>query len=484
MQLEQPSFLSRKTLFKWFLFILAAKLLWLLLFTALRNPQWNPILAVGTIGLYGGDTQTYYYPLEQLIASGEYYGMCRMPGVLPIYLPLRMILSEVNAQQAIVVLQVIFDSISTLLLAILAARLFGNRKAFHATILLSCVTTFIALRTVYLLSDSFCISALIAAFFFLSSYFQSHRKSLLLYAGLFLAWAIFLRQITLLAAPTMGIMVLTHHWKDGKKILQAGFMLALPLVLSLSVWTLRNHITYGRTIVFVAPLNECMYNLTPELGAVRNLIITMGEDFQPWSKGGGAYWFFDQPLNDRSPSPFHEHHFTAGMKQEELLGLRSDYRTLADPSLSKSTHDSLQQSVVQRANTYSAAYQNEHVWDYRVGNKIRFARLFLFPGRIDDIPFPAVDKMNFLQKGIKAWSLVSLWILHALALLVAAWWLIQRRREFLLWALLPFSFIAVLSYLGYIEQRYLATSFPFFILMIAGAFAQWKDHRAVNAQQR
>jgi 4-amino-4-deoxy-L-arabinose transferase-like glycosyltransferase len=149
MQLEQPSFLSRKTLFKWFLFILAAKLLWLLLFTALRNPQWNPILSVGTIGLYGGDTQTYYYPLEQLIASGEYYGMCRMPGVLPIYLPLRMILSEVNAQQAIVVLQVIFDSISTLLLAILAARLFGNRKAFHATILLSCVTTFIALRNLY-----------------------------------------------------------------------------------------------------------------------------------------------------------------------------------------------------------------------------------------------------------------------------------------------------------------------------------------------
>jgi hypothetical protein len=123
------------------------------------------------------------------------------------------------------------------------------------------------------------------------------------------------------------------------------------------------------------------------------------------------------------------------------------------------------------------------VWDYRVGNKIRFARLFLFPGRIDDIPFPAVDKMNLLQKGIKAWSLISLWLLHALALLVAAWWLIQKRRELLLWALLPFSFIAVLSYLGYIEQRYLATSFPFFILMIAGAFAKWKDRRGVNAQQ-
>jgi hypothetical protein len=58
------------------------------------------------------------------------------------------------------------------------------------------------------------------------------------------------------------------------------------------------------------------------------------------------------------------------------------------------------------------------------------------------------------------------------------------RRELLLWAFLPVSFIAVLSYLGYIEQRYLATSFPFFILMIAGAYAQWKNKAGINAQPR
>jgi Gpi18-like mannosyltransferase len=139
MMLEQSLLPSRSTLFKWFLFILAAKVVWLVLFTTLRNPQWNPEFSVGSIGLYGGDSQTYYYPVEQLIETGEYYGMCRMPGVLPVYWPLRMFLSEVNAQQAIVVIQVIFDSIATLLLAILAARLFGNRKAFHATTLLSCL---------------------------------------------------------------------------------------------------------------------------------------------------------------------------------------------------------------------------------------------------------------------------------------------------------------------------------------------------------
>jgi len=481
---EQSLLPSRRTLFNWFLFILATKVLWLVLFTALRNPQWNPILSVGTIGLYGGDSKTYYYPVEHLIATGEYYGMCRMPGVLPVYLPLRMFLSQVNAQQAIVLLQVLFDSLATLLLAIMAARIFKSRRAFQATILLSCATVFIALRNVYLLSDSFCISALITAFFFLTSYFASHRKSMLVYAGIFLTWAIFLRQITLLAAPVMGAMVLAHHWKDGKKIMQAAFFLALPMVLCLGTWTLRNHITYGRNVVLVSSLDECMYNLTPELAAIRKLIITMGEDFQPWSKGGGAYWFFKQPINERGAGPFTEHHFTSVMQEGELVQLRSDYRALSDTSLTRSAHDSLQQLVVQRANAYSVAYKNEHAWDYQVGNKIRLAGLFLFPSRIDDIPFPSVDKMNPVQKGIKAWSLASLWLVHALAMLLAAWWLIRMRRELLLWAFLPFCFIAALSYLGYIEQRYLATSFPFFILMIAGTWAQWKDKRGINAQLR
>ncbi len=481
MTLDSSTLPSRSSLVKWFLFILTTKFLWLILFTFLRNPDWNPSFLAGTFGLYGGDSLTYYYPVDQLIKTGQYYGMCRMPGILPVYFPLRFFLTEAHAHEVIVILQVIFDSIATLLLAIIALHVFKSKRAFAVTIFISCATSFVALRNSYLLSDSFCISSLITAFYFLSSYFNSAQKKHLLYAGVFLSWSIFLRQITILAIPVMAIMVVAYHRKDFRKTLYAGLFLGIPVALSLGAWTIRNTITFHRPIVLVAPLEECMFNLTPELAAIRTLIIGMGEDFQPWSKGGGAYWFFNQPINDPLPCPFRENQYTVSMQEADLWQLRADYRAISDPSISHEAHDSLQQSVVLRANKFLTEYKSEHAFQFHVGNKLRFARLFLFPGRIDDIPFPAVDKMNFLQKGIKAWSLVSLWLIHASALLVVFVWILKRQKAWLIWALLPLSFIIALSYLGYIEQRYLATSYPFFILLIAGGLANRKRTRALSA---
>jgi hypothetical protein len=484
MNTEHFTLPSRSSIRKWFWVVLCIKTVWLILFTILRNPEWHPNFSSGILAIFGGDTLTYYYPVEQLIANGQYYGMCRMPGILPIYLPLRLLFSEVIAHQLIVILQLIFSSIATLLLAILSARVFQTQRAFVICILLSCITTFISIRDIYLLSDSFCISSLITCVFFLSEYLSGKRKIMLIYAGIFLAWAIFLRQITLLAIPIVGLFLLVHFKREIRKTVVAFFIVMLPILISLGTWTIRNKMTYGRTVVLVAPLKECMYNLTPELSAIRHLIITVGEDFQPWVKGGGAYWFFNQPIENDKDFPFADDDFTSSMGADELYVLRKDYRSLSDTSLTSVAYDSLQQSVVSRAETYAAEYPKQHPWNYYIGNKIHFASHFLFPNRIDDIPFPSREYMNVFQFSIKSWSLVSLWIVHALALCIAIIWLLQGKLDLLLWAALPFIFVLTLSYLGYIEQRYLATSFPFFLLMIAGAVAQWIDRiKKVSVRQ-
>ncbi|MFM2202254.1 MAG: hypothetical protein RL040_1454 [Bacteroidota bacterium] len=484
MNTERPIIPSRRSLRTWFLVVLCIKSIWLILFTLLRNPDWHPNFSSGLLAIFGGDTLTYYYPVEQILSSGQYYGMCRMPGILPIYLPLRLVASEIIAHQLIIVLQLIFSSVAAVLLAILSARAFQLQRAFIICILLSCATTFVSIRDVYLLSDSFCISSLITTVYFLSEYVLSKRKMQLVYAGIFLAWAIFLRQITILAVPVAGLFLLAQLKWDLRKTLSSFFIVMIPILLALGTWTLRNKITYGRTVILVAPLNECMYNLTPELSAIRKLIITVGEDFQPWVKGGGAYWFFNQPIENDSDFPFGTDDFTSTMGEPEIRALRNDYRLLSDTSLTSNEFDSLQQSVVSRAESYSSSYAQEHALNYHVGNKFRFAFHFLFPNRIDDIPFPPRNEMNFLQLGIKSWSLISLWLVHAFAICIVAVWLIKRNLKLLIWAMLPFSFVIALSYLGYIEQRYLATSFPFFLLMIAGTIAQWVDrYKKVNARQ-
>jgi len=484
MQTEHFSLPSRNTLRKWFWVVLCIKSIWLLLFTLLRNPEWHPNFSSGALAIFGGDTLTYYYPVEQLLESGQYYGMCRMPGILPVYFPLRLLFSEVIAHQFIVILQLVFSSIATVLLAILSARIFQTQRAFFICIILSCITTFIAIRDIYLLSDSFCISSLITSFYFLSQYLTSKSKTQLIYSGIFLAWAIFLRQITLLAIPVAGIFLLIEYKQAIHKTLTAFLILMLPVVSALGTWTVRNQLTYGRTVVLVAPLNECMYNLTPELSAIRRLIITVGEDFQPWVKGGGAYWFFNQPAENVADFPFGNDDFTSSMGAHELYSLRHDYRLIADTSLTSTQRDSLQQSVVARAETYSASYVDEHAWSFYLGNKLRFAYHFLFPNRIDDIPFPSREKMNIVQLGIKSWSLVSLWLVHALAICLSLIWLVKRQFNLLMWSALPFVFVVALSYLGYIEQRYLATSFPFFLMLIAGAIARTAEKlKKISVQQ-
>jgi hypothetical protein len=102
-------------------------------------------------------------------------------------------------------------------------------------------------------------------------------------------------------------------------------------------------------------------------------------------------------------------------------------------------------------------------------NRIRFLKQFFFPSRIDDIPFPEASRMNIFQKAIKAWSLVSLWLIHLAGFIGILIFCLKRKWEIVLFAMLPLSFTLALGWMGFIEQRYLATSFPFFVVLIAGA---------------
>lgn len=475
MKLLLPVDIPRRTIVRWFLVVLSIKLSWLVLFTLLRNPNWNPSLEIGTIGLYTGDSKTYYKPLEHLIETGTYYGACRMPGLLPVYLPLRVLFSKVIAQQIIVVLQLLLESISCIALGILGARIFKSPKVFRLTALLSCLTLFVTVRNIYLLSDSFCISALILTFYFLSSYFISGKSYQLWLSAIFIAWALFLRQICIVTLPVFALMLFIHHEKNLRQTLRSAFILFLPLVLALSAWTIRNRITFDKTIILIPSLEECMNNYTPESAAIRHLIITMGEDLQPWVRNGAAYWFFNPKASDKLPSPFEDRQFTSQMQLPELEALRADYRSLdSNHTLSPQQLDSLGKSIISRANTYAASFKEEHSLQYAVWNKFLFAKMFLFPDRIDDIPFPPVAEMNVLQKGIKLWSLLSFWIANALMIIIAAVWLIQRRWQRLLWTMIPVGMTLILIVLGFVEQRYMATSFPFFLMFIAGAFCDWR----------
>jgi predicted RND superfamily exporter protein len=98
--------------------------------------------------------------------------------------------------------------------------------------------------------------------------------------------------------------------------------------------------------------------------------------------------------------------------------------------------------------------------------------MILFPTRIDDLPFPAFSDMNLFQKTIKAASYVCIPLLSILSLLACIVWFMRKQWSFLLWMCLPFGLIFMHSAIGFVEQRYLASSYPFLLMGVGGFLAQ------------
>ena len=472
---------QKHVLYRWLIAIAAAKVIWFVLFIALRSNAWTEHATVGHIALQPKESRGYYQPIESWINDGHYWGMCHMPGLLPFYAPLRLLMPETMALQSMVVLQVIFDIFATWTLGMLAARIFQSMRAMHLTYLLACLSTFTAVRNNYLLSDSLCISITILSLYSFSSFVIDRSYRHILLAGVGLCLAMLLRPAMLAVISGVAFLILLVNGLSFRSLRYAA-LLVLPTIIALCTWTLRNKITYGRTVVLLAPLGECQAQITPDFAAIREWILASGGDYQPWAAGGEAHWFFDSPAD--LPMPFGADDFTPGCDAAMLLSLKNDYHLLHSGTLSESDSLALEQSIIERGRHIRDSYITTHPLRYHVLNKIKFARMILFPTRIDDLPFPAFQEMNIGQKIIKVCSLAALPLLSALSLIALAVWLIRRKWAYVVWMCLPLGLVLAHSYIGFVEQRYLAGSYPFFLLLCAGFIAAGIDRFKATPQKQ
>ena len=437
----------------------------MVMFVVLRGNQWSGATVIENFGLYPLESEGYYVPLEAIIQHGEYSSMCRMPGLLPFYLPLRAVFSQVNALHAMMIVHLLFDIAATWALGVLGARIFQSLRVMQLTYFLACISTFAVVRNNYLLSDSLCISLFILSLFSFSNFLIHKHNKYLLFAGVGLAIALFLRPVMLVVPFGVAGLIFMHHGLS-RAFFKGAITLLLPTLIALGSWSLYNRLHHGRAIVLIAPLGECVPQMTPDFLAIRQWIMASGGDYQPWATGGEAYWFFDA---DRwIPMPFQSDDFTTGVDSTMLLSLKHDYHLLHSGALTADSSAKLESSIITRANQCYQSYILEHPWRYYLLNKIKFTRMILFPHRIDDLPFPPLAQMNVAQKVIKGGSLVAIPILSLLSLAAIVAWFYRRHWGYLLWMCLPMGLVFVHSSIGFVEQRYLAASYPLFLMLVAG----------------
>jgi hypothetical protein len=458
---------SRKVLWTALLAITIVKTLFFTLFIVDRNPQIIDSFVVEGVALKGGDTETYYYPLRNLIKDGEYTGMCRMPGLAPVYLPFRVFLSHEQTQIAIVYLQLVVDIVAALLCSILCFRIFRSTPAFWLCAALTTLSPFVLVRANYLLSDSFCCSALVLAAWFLYEFIQSRKTSTILICGAFLAWAVFLRQISLLVLPCFLLILFTQLRAGLTQRLRYSILLFIPLSISIAAWGLRNTIKYNRTVLLVPPITECMGQLTPEFYSVRKLLLTMGQDTQPWKPGSASHWFFTESAD--YPCPISERHFTPTLTRDSIIDLRTEYWSHVNDSIKNNITS---EQFVRECIRHEKVYINENSFNFYIVNRVQFFFQFMFPTTIDDLPVPRLSEASLLSKATKVSGYFLLLAIHAIFLLALIYFLVKRNSLVLIWSLFGLLPILFLSYKGWIEQRYLATSHYFLILICSGFMAE------------
>ena len=418
----------------------------------------------GHIGIanLANDTSGYLDPSESLAQGLGYTSACRMPAFAPVYSPISALFGPYWAMQFVIVLQIILSLFSAWAVYAII-KYFTNH--LWSSILGSwvyAISFVIAPYDLILLADSMGISLLVIAVAAAMKYRVSGEIRQVFVAAILLSWSIFFRQIHIVFVPFLFIWMVSPLNLNVKHVLRPALIFAAPFLLFFGSWTAYNYIKSKRVILLVAPFDECYGYMPKQLIELRDLVIAWGEDCQPWVPNSASNFFVAK--NGTATCPVNEKYFTSVYGKSELDSLRSYYRHFyfdKDSVLGPSSS----QMISDLAPKYLAAYKQEHALDYYVVNRVKLVRQFMFPKRIDNIPGPALDQMNLVQKLVKLSAYLLFIVVNIVAVIGSIIWMVRMKSN--RWFIaLPWSLVFVLgAYLGFIEQRYFAPIHALFIIL-------------------
>jgi hypothetical protein len=408
-----------------------------------------------------GDTSVYYGAVESFYNGNGYDTYCRMPGLLPVYYPIRLFFSAVVTKNIIIILQLLAGVVSIYVLAKTAKLIFNSQRVFFITFFIYAFSSFVSIWDHVGYADSFGTSFLIYSIYLLVLNKEKRNWKFILFSGLFMTWSIFFRPVHGIIVP-LALLVYLCNIKDIAGSIKRSFVFALPLVFFLGVWTYSNYSKYKKVIVLQGSLSDCFSGLTEDLLSIRELIVAWGGDSQPWAKNSEGEWFFG--INkDKQPEPAHGI-YTSAYNLDSLKILRSNYFIVHSDTTAQQVKDSLRPIIVSASNRYRESYKKEHASRYYFLNKVKLLKKFLIPGRLDDLPLPASDKMNLFQKAVKGGYFLLLIFINVFGMIGC--FLALKKKTLL--PLIPLSLLIVLCpVMGLIEQRYLVPVYSFFVVFSA-----------------
>lgn len=430
--------------------------------------------------IHEGETPTYFEPLENLVVGkgyswntsttrfGDYKEVAstrRVPGIGVIYLPLRKIMEKSLALDALIITQWLLHILSWVLLIGSAKKYFNiqSSRVLWTLVLLSSFSTFDKVFNSYGLAESLSNSALIASLSFFILYRLNPTNGLLLIAGCFSAWSIFLRPATGLfwGLSFIAISFPIFYGKVSIQKIQSSIVYMLPLMILLFSWGFRNYSATGSFVL----LEDNIYKsqpatYTPIRKNIREVSLSLGERFEPWIEGSFGQFMFQEENSPRSLSDFAWDKTSSNL----MLELRE---------LDQNSQKSKDRLEIAQMDERSTIIRDQLLESVKAEMPFRY--YFIAPiSHLKDLlnkkfysylPFPPLHKMTLIQKVIKVWEAIYHYLLiGAFITIILMKPSFFRHEVFSLILVFPVAYIVVMSVVfGAAEPRYIVSVYPFLI---------------------
>jgi hypothetical protein len=413
-----------------------------------------------------GDTNGYLQPIEYWLNHSAPLDACRMPGHLPIYAPLYSLFGREWAAVGLIILQFSLSIISIFCLAQLAFLLLRSKFVYYSTLILYSVSTFVSIWDLVLMADSFSISLLIISCYSIWLFLNGNKWKYLIYFGLAFSGSFFFRQISIVIAPLFIILLWQRIFKHSglMQFLKAATCAFIIPGILLLCWGLYNLNYNGRFILFVKPINECCGAFTLERIKAGEVLNNWGLNMVHWRPESPGAWFFSKEIQTEI-HPDIVSKATINYPADSILSLKNAYTKYRNCD-----NDSIRtiygNQFVLKADYIINDFKIQRPWYARVFSRVGLLYSFIFPVTIDNLPLPKRSEMNSLEFVIKVMYYALLIIINLLAVFGSIYFAIYSKKIDFFIIMIPWLLCLMLAlWLGYIEQRYFAPIYPYFLII-------------------
>lgn len=464
---------------KYILALIIVNVFWLIFIST--QFQKNYAKTEGILFAVEGETRGYFEPLESIIAGGGYTWFAatnrfgdykvqpstrRVPGIGVVYLPLRLFFGQSVAKDLLVLIQWTLHVLAWSLLmgAIVKYYQIESPMIIWSLVLLNSVSLFDKVFNNIGLAESLSNTALILSFSFIIFNFLYYNSRFLLLAGLFAAWSVFLRPATGVFWA-LGCLIIFFPSLSDKTFLagvKSTTVFVMPLIIFLSLWSLRNYTTTGILVILEDDIYKSQASIYPPVRkSIRIICLKKGERYEHWIPGSLGELMLSNNSTKTVENFSWSEKSNIKLKQLRLLRVESELTTNRDRILEIDNESiDLKDEIINDLKT-------KRPFHYYLINPLTHVKDFVHKKFYSYLPFPPLDKMSLFHKAIKVGEAIYHYIV--VTALIISLMLSRKRLVFdpvlFITIMFPLTYIILLPLLlGAAEPRYIVSVYPFLSL--------------------